>query len=167
MILIGLGGNLPSPEFGSPADVIRAALECLALSGVRVVECSPLYRTEPVPVSQQPWFVNGVAQLDTSLAPQALLALLHRVEARMGRVREEKWAARVIDLDLLAHGELVCAGAEGNGLVLPHPRMAERAFVLAPLTDMAPGWRHPIMAKTAREMLAALGPGQKTVKMAD
>jgi 2-amino-4-hydroxy-6-hydroxymethyldihydropteridine diphosphokinase len=170
MILLGLGGNLPSPDYAPPADVLAAALERLLKRGVRVLNCSPLYRSEPVPVSQQPWFVNAVALLDTSLAPQALLAMLHRVEAGMGRVRGERWAARIVDLDLLAYGNR-CVGQAGqnghDGLVIPHPRMAERAFVLAPLADLAPDWRHPVLGKSATELLAALGPDQKLGRIVD
>ena len=170
MILLGLGGNLPSPDYGPPADVLAAALERLLQRGVRVLNCSPLYRSEPVPLSQQPWFVNAIALLDTSLAPQALLAMLHRVEAGMGRVRGERWAARIVDLDLLAYGNrrVGQAGPNGHdGLVIPHPRMAERAFVLAPLADLAPDWRHPVLGKSATELLAALGPDQKLRKIVD
>ncbi len=108
--------------------------------------------------------------LDTSLAPQALLAMLHRVEAGMGRVRGERWAARIVDLDLLAYGNrrVGQAGPNGHdGLVIPHPRMAERAFVLAPLADLAPDWRHPVLGKSATELLAALGPDQKLRKIVD
>jgi 2-amino-4-hydroxy-6-hydroxymethyldihydropteridine diphosphokinase len=167
MILLGLGGNLPSPKYGSPADVLAAALGLLPQWGVRVLDCSPLYRSEPVPVSQQPWFVNAVARLDTALAPQALLALLHRLEAGMGRVRGERWAARIVDLDLLAYGDRTIRPAGPDGLAIPHPRMAQRAFVLAPLADLAPDWRHPELGKSAAELLAALGPDQNLHKIGD
>jgi 2-amino-4-hydroxy-6-hydroxymethyldihydropteridine diphosphokinase len=167
MILLGLGGNLDSPEFGTPAQNLDAALALLAASGVRVAARSPFYRSAPVPPSDQPWFVNGVAHIETPLAPHALLALLHRIEARIGRIRGERWAARIIDLDLLAYGDRVITGQGENGLILPHPRLSERAFVLAPLLDLAPSWRHPISGKDTREMLGALGSGQELHRIDD
>ncbi|MDP6874238.1 MAG: 2-amino-4-hydroxy-6-hydroxymethyldihydropteridine diphosphokinase [Alphaproteobacteria bacterium] len=172
MILIGLGGNLPSPEYGASVQVIAAALGHLQDNGVRIGACSSWYQSAPIPASDQPWFVNGVARIETALAPPALLALLHRVEARLGRRRERvreggRWAARIIDLDLLAYDARVI-GDDGKGaLVLPHPRMCERAFVLAPLAELAPLWRHPASGKTAAELLAALPPGQQLRKMID
>ncbi len=167
MILLGLGGNLHSPEFGSPAQVLGAALRQMEHAGVRIIGCSPWYRSAPVPASDQPWFINGVAQLETALAPRALLALLHRIEARLGRRRGRRWAARIVDLDLLAYGERVVAAPGAGGLELPHPRLHQRAFVLAPLADLAPHWRHPVTGQNAAEMLADLGIGQQLEKLAD
>jgi 2-amino-4-hydroxy-6-hydroxymethyldihydropteridine diphosphokinase len=165
MILVGLGGNLDSPEFGAPVQVLGAALNELQHAGVRLCGCSPWYRSAPIPASDQPWFVNGVARLETALAPQALLALLHRVEARLGRRRGVRWAARIIDLDLLAYNERIIAGDGGDGLILPHPRLQGRAFVLAPLAELVPSWRHPVSGKSAAELLAALGGGQQLRKI--
>ncbi|MDA1099046.1 MAG: 2-amino-4-hydroxy-6-hydroxymethyldihydropteridine diphosphokinase [Proteobacteria bacterium] len=167
MILIGLGGNLESPEFGAPEQVLGASLNQLQQAGVRLLGRSPWYRSAPVPASDQPWFVNGVARIETALAPQALLALLHRVEARLGRRRGARWAARIIDLDLLAYGERVVADCGRDGLVLPHPRLCERAFVLAPLADLVPAWRHPVSGKLATELLAALAGGQQFHEITD
>src|SRR5512135_1345665 len=99
MILIGLGANLASPEFGAPPESLEAALALLAERGVRVVARSRWYRSAPVPPSGQPWFVNGVVAVETALEPAALLEVLHAVEARFGRVRRERNAARVLDLD--------------------------------------------------------------------
>jgi len=167
MILVGLGSNLESPEFGTPVEVLGAALKEIELAGVRLLGCSPWYRSAPVPASDQPWFVNGVARFETALEPQALLALLHRVEARLGRRRGARWAARIIDLDLLAYDERIIVGQDEGDLVLPHPRLHERAFVLAPLADLVPFWRHPVSGKTAAELLAALGGGQQLQKITD
>ena len=167
MILLGLGGNLNSPEFGPPVRVLGTALEQLQHAGVRLCLRSPWYRSAPVPASDQPWFINGVVRVHTALAPQALLALLHRIEMRLGRRRGIRWAARIIDLDLLAYGDRIIAGNGENGLILPHPRLHERAFVLAPLADVAPAWRHPILGKTPGEMLAVLGGIQELQKLAD
>jgi len=168
MILIGLGGNLTSPEFGPPIQVLAAALVHLQQAGVRLVGRSPWYQSAPIPASDQPWFVNGVARIETALAPPALLALLHRTEARLGRWRradDARWAARIVDLDLLAYGDHVTGADEA--LRLPHPRLGERAFVLAPLAALAPGWRHPVSGQTAAEMLALLEPGQELSEILD
>lgn len=165
MILIGLGSNLESLEFGPPALVLDEALRQLQAAGVRLAACSPYYRSAPIPASDQPWFVNGVVRVETALAPQALLALLHRIEARLGRRRGVRWAARIIDLDLLAYDQRVISADRENGLILPHPRLHERAFVLAPLADVAPAWRHPLSGKTAAEMLRLLGDGQELQKI--
>ena len=107
MILIGLGANLPSARYGAPPASLEAALAGLEKAGPRVLARSRWYRSAPVPASDQPWFVNGVAEVATVLDPPGLLALLHRVEQEFGRVRREKNAARCLDLDLLAYDNRV------------------------------------------------------------
>lgn len=154
MILIGLGANLPGPA-GPPRATLEAALTELAAGGVLVLARSRWWRTAPVPASDQPWFTNGVALLDSVLGPAALLARLHAVEARFGRVRGAANAARSIDLDLLAHGAAVGEGPP----VLPHPRLHQRAFVLLPLAEVAPDWVHPLLGLRVDEMIARLPPG--------
>jgi 2-amino-4-hydroxy-6-hydroxymethyldihydropteridine diphosphokinase len=172
MILIALGGNLTSPVYGEPREILTAALAALPRHGIGVAAVSRWYRTAPVPASDQPWFVNGVAAVRFDGEPADLLARLHRIEAEFGRVRIERWSARVLDLDLLAFAEQVRgwkngAPVEDGRLVLPHPRLHERLFVLRPLLDVAPDWRHPVLGRTAQELLEALPPGQQIEPVPD
>ena len=163
MILIGIGSNLASREYETPAATAAAAVAQLPALGIEVVARSPWYLSEPVPASDQPWFVNAVARVATRLEPTALLERLLALEARFGRRRGAPNAARTLDLDLLDYdGRLVDTPA----LVLPHPRLHERRFVLAPLCDLAPDWRHPRIGLTAAALLARLPPGQ-LVRIAD
>ena len=154
IILLGLGANLEHPRYGGPVATLSAALEALEGQGVAVARRSRWYQSPPVPASDQPWFVNAVAVLDTLAEPAALLALLHAVEADFGRHRTVRNAPRAIDLDLLAYGERV-SGPEAVP-ALPHPRMTERAFVLRPLAEVAPGWRHPGTGAGLEALIAAL-----------
>ncbi|MCK9375476.1 MAG: 2-amino-4-hydroxy-6-hydroxymethyldihydropteridine diphosphokinase [Syntrophobacterales bacterium] len=148
---LGLGANL-----GNPEAQVRQALELLnAAAEVEVTRISRFYRTPPLGPAGQPWYVNAAARVRTRLGPDELLRLLHHVEAAMGRVRGEKWGPRVIDLDLLLYnGEVIFA----PNLVVPHPEMHRRAFVLAPLAEIAPQAWHPVLQKSAGELLAGLDP---------
>lgn len=161
MIFVALGANLPSPIHGDPRATLEAALGALGQAGLTVAARSAWYETAPVPVSDQPWYVNGVAAIETALGPVALLETLHRIEAAFGRVRDAVNAPRVLDLDLLAHGDLISTGWP----LLPHPRLHERAFVLRPLADVAPDWRHPRLGLDIPAMLAAVGPEQTTRRL--
>ena len=154
MIFIGLGANLSSPALGGPREACEAALHAMGRAGIGVIRRSRWYRSAPVPPSDQPWFVNGVAEVETALDPPPLLAALHRIEADFGRTREAVDGPRVIDLDLLAYGALVADGREGP--ILPHPRLHQRAFVLFPLQEVAPDWRHPLLGLAVSELVAAL-----------
>lgn len=162
IILVGLGSNLPSAAHGSPLAVCQAALEALRAEGLRMARQSRWYRSAPVPASDQPWFVNGVVTLERAPGPAPLLALLHRVEDRFGRQRGAPNAARVLDLDLLAFGERVAAGGGGDP-ILPHPRLHQRAFVLRPLAEVAPDWRHPRLGRSVAELIRAL-PGDQSAE---
>jgi 2-amino-4-hydroxy-6-hydroxymethyldihydropteridine diphosphokinase len=137
VILVALGSNLAGHGQAGPRETCEAALEAIDACGLRVVGRSRWWRTAPVPASDQPWFCNGVARVETGLAPAEVLALLHGIEDDFGRVRRVRNEARVIDLDLLAHGDRVEDGA--GGPILPHPRL------------------------TAAEMLRDLPPGQEAV----
>ena len=160
MILIGLGANLPS-VLGPPQATLEAALAALEKGGVAILARSSWYRSAPVPASDQPWYVNGVASIATALDPVALLALLHQLEARMGRDRRRRNEARGVDLDILDYDGLKRTEAP----VLPHPRMQARGFVLLPLRDVAPGWRHPVTGAGLAQLIAALPEEQHTEKM--
>ena len=144
---IGLGANLGEPE----TQVRRAAAALAGIAGTRRVAVSSLYTSAPIGVGVQPDFVNAVAEVETELDARALLEALLALEARFGRKRESPGAARTLDLDLLLYGDRVIAEP---GLVVPHPRMHERAFVLAPLTEIAPDIAIPGKGR-AKVLLAA------------
>ena len=161
MILLGLGGNLPSAQFGAPRATLEAALGALVEAGVGVPRRSRWYCSAPVPDNGQPHYVNGVARLATTMPPADLLALLLDIERGFGRTRTQRWAPRILDLDLLAyHAHANWGAAPTAPPIVPHPRLHERAFVLVPLAEVAPDWRHSVLGGTATEMLAALPPGQ-------
>ncbi|MDG4719607.1 MULTISPECIES: 2-amino-4-hydroxy-6-hydroxymethyldihydropteridine diphosphokinase [Thalassospira] len=165
-ILIAFGANLPTDEYGAPAQTLKAALQRLSRDGdISIDLVSSFYETAPVPISDQPWYVNGVARISTGLSAHDLLERLHEVEAEFGRVRRERNAARVIDLDLIAYGrDLV---REEGGIQVPHPRMAERAFVLLPLRDVANDWVHPVLLRSVDYLIADLPADQQIRKQAD
>jgi len=144
---LGLGSNIGDREAN-----LLAAVERLAKAGLRIVRGSPLYETEPVEYTAQRWFLNQVVEAETRLFPMQLLARVGKIERALGRVRTVAKGPRTIDIDILLYGNEVVRGAK---LEIPHPRMHERRFVLAPLTDLAPELRHPITHRTVREMLEA------------
>ncbi len=147
------------PNYSSPRETLVAALLELGRQ-VKVLRHSSWYRTAPVPVSDQPWYVNIVAEVATDLSADDLLQTLHAIEDLFGRVRTVPNAPRLIDLDLLDYRGEIAAPALGRA-TLPHPRMADRAFVLRPLADLAPDWRHPISGKSIQSLLAVLPPEQE------
>ncbi len=175
--LIAMGANLSSP-FGGPLDTLKMALALLGDDHTMVAGLSQWFSTPALPAGSGPDYVNGAARVESRLEPADFLARLHETEARLGRRRDRRWGPRVCDLDLLAAGQRVLPDralalrwmelpvdqrgilAPGD-LILPHPRMHERAFVLAPLAEIAPDWRHPILDLSVREMLAALPAEQR------
>ena len=146
-IIVALGGNLAAGE-AAQRQVLEAALEALSARGLQVVRRSGLWRSAAWPDPSQPPFLNAVAWIDTPLDPAQVLAALHGVEAAFGRTRTHANGPRTLDLDLIAYGRRVCAGA----LVLPHPRAGERLFVMGPLAEIAPDWRHPLNGKRAVDL---------------
>mgnify|MGYP003607721141 CR=1 FL=1 len=154
-IFIGAGANLPHSSYASPRETLQAALLELDRRQSQVLRYSPWYSTAPVPASSQPWYVNVVAKVATDLTADALLNVLHDIEELFGRVRSVPNAPRLIDLDLLDFRGEIAAESPGKA-TLPHPRMATRAFVLRPLADLAPEWRHPVSGMAIQDLLEAL-----------
>jgi 2-amino-4-hydroxy-6-hydroxymethyldihydropteridine diphosphokinase len=146
-VYLGLGSNI-----GDREGHLRAALDRLASGDLRVLRESPVYETEPLELTAQRWFLNQVVEAETSLFPKQLLARVGRIERVLGRVRGVPNGPRTIDIDILLYGSAVVRAAE---LEIPHPRLAARRFVLAPLADLCPELRHPVTRKTVREMLEA------------
>jgi 2-amino-4-hydroxy-6-hydroxymethyldihydropteridine diphosphokinase len=146
-LYLSLGSNI-----GDRVAQLKSAIERLTADGIAVTECSPIYETEPVDYTDQSWFLNQVACAETALFPMQLLARVERIEREMGRVRSVPKGPRTIDIDILFFGNAV---VETERLQIPHPSLAERRFVLAPLADLAPELRHPVTHRTVREMLAA------------
>jgi len=157
MIFIGLGANLMHPNYGEPIKTVTAAVRALDEAGLKVIRRSTWYKSAPVPMSDQPWFVNGVAEVETDKSAEDVLRILHEVEREFGRIREIKWEARVLDLDLIDyHGQSSDNKTQSSGGVFPHPHMHERAFVLVPLQELVADWRHPILKKTISELLTRM-----------
>lgn len=177
--LVALGANLPF-EGDPPETTLQRALKALAEEGLVIQSFSRLYATPCFPAGAGPDYVNAAAVLEVGPRsdPTSLLARLHKVESAFGRRRETRWGMRTLDLDLLGFGDSVLpdaatqdawrtlapetqVGTAPETLILPHPRLQDRAFVLVPLADVAPEWVHPRTGQTVREMLAALPAGDR------
>ena len=172
--LVAFGGNLQLPDRNLSQTILSAAND-IKSANVRLVRLSRLFASPCFPAGAGPDYVNAVGLIETSLTAADLLAHLHRVEADYGRERVQRWGQRTLDLDLLAMGDLVLPDAVTQDhwralpladqaqttptqLILPHPRLQDRAFVLVPLADVAPDWRHPRTGLTVRQMLNRLEP---------
>ncbi|HYM79167.1 MAG TPA: 2-amino-4-hydroxy-6-hydroxymethyldihydropteridine diphosphokinase [Candidatus Dormibacteraeota bacterium] len=153
---LSLGSNI-----GDRARHLHDAISRLATNG-RVLTVSAFYETEPIEFTDQAWFLNCAVALDTSLTPAELMKRLLAIEQEMGRQRIQKKGPRTIDIDILLFGDLI---ADTPGLIIPHPAMASRRFVLEPLAEIAPEVRHPTLKKTIRELLDELPPGQQVHKI--
>jgi 2-amino-4-hydroxy-6-hydroxymethyldihydropteridine diphosphokinase len=145
--VLGLGSNV-----GRRAAHLARARRLLGRGGVEILRASPVYETEPVDVPGQPWFLNQVLEVQSDLDPPALLRLALSVESALKRVRTADKGPRTIDVDILLAGDLVI---DTPDLVIPHPRLHRRNFVLVPLADVAPGTRHPVLGRTIEELARA------------
>jgi 2-amino-4-hydroxy-6-hydroxymethyldihydropteridine diphosphokinase len=158
-VVIALGSNHRHGRHGAPARVLDAAVAALEERGVRVLRRSRVHTTAPLGPSER-LFANAVLLAATSLSPDALLAEMKAIERAFGRRRRRRWSARVIDLDLIAYGETVLPSRlrwrEGRGFVVPHRAMQSRRFVLDPMIEVAPGWRHPVLGLGVRQLRARL-----------
>ncbi len=159
MIYVALGANLPGP-FGAPEEALEAAKDAMNAAGLAVIRASDIWLTAPVPVSDQPWYRNAVVEIGTSHSPFRVLDILQRIEQDFGRVRTVRNAPRVIDLDLIAYATQVISKPE---LILPHPRMHQRAFVLRPMRQLTQDWVHPLLELGIDELIASLPPEQTVI----
>lgn len=158
IVFIGLGSNT-----GDKIENIKKAIEELGkVPENKVVDVSTLYRTEPVGGVDQDWFVNAVAELETTLSPRELLNTLLDVERGLGRVRNVKWGPRTIDLDILLYDDLIM---DEEGLSIPHPLLQERGFVLVPMAEIAPKVIHPRLKKDMSEIMKSIHDNKKIEKM--
>jgi 2-amino-4-hydroxy-6-hydroxymethyldihydropteridine diphosphokinase len=155
MILIGLGSNLSS-KAGGPKETLEASLDELARRGIAIVGKSNFYRSAAWPDPSDPPFVNAVVSVRTELDPRALLKLLQGVEDRFGRKRGRPNAPRTLDLDIIDYEGRV----EDGPPILPHPRLGDRLFVLVPLREVAPDWRHPVSGRTVEELIQTATPSE-------
>jgi 2-amino-4-hydroxy-6-hydroxymethyldihydropteridine diphosphokinase len=152
MILIAIGSNISGP-WGTSSQTVTRAINALNRDGIRLIKSSRLMVTAPYGKPNQPDFINAVVQVGSHLPPMALLRKLHAIERRAGRVRALRWGPRTLDLDIVDYHGLI---QKTHKLMLPHPGIADRIFVLKPITELRVKWRHPTLRKSAAEMMRAL-----------
>lgn len=162
MIILGLGANLSGVD-GTPEECLKRCVSKLAEHNIDIIKSSYIWKSAPVPISDQPWYRNAVCSVKTDYNPHQLLDVLLKIEADSGRVREKRNEARVLDLDILAYNNL---DIDDPTIDLPHPRLHERAFVLYPLNDIAPEWCHPVSGLSVEEMIKVL-PEEQEIKRTD
>ncbi|MEX0329683.1 MAG: 2-amino-4-hydroxy-6-hydroxymethyldihydropteridine diphosphokinase [Ruegeria sp.] len=172
--VIALGGNLSLRGHG-PRVTLEQSLSAMVEAGLVIRAASRFFATPCFPEGAGPDYVNAAVLIETDLDPGQLLDLLHRIEHDFGRAREQRWGMRTLDLDLVCWGDLVLPDGREHQrwltlapedqvksapdqLILPHPRLQDRAFVLVPMADVAPDWSHPVLGLTVRQMVAALPP---------
>lgn len=157
MIFIALGANLPS-RYGTPLETLQAARATFSKKGIQIIKASRTWKTAPVPISDDPWYHNEVVQVETTHSPEALLKALLSIEKEFGRVRSYRNAPRLLDLDIIAYHNQVI---DKDDLIIPHPRMHERAFVLYPMADIDGHWVHPKTGVNIQAYMKALSKDQK------
>ena len=167
MIFIGLGGNLTCETFGPPRATCGAALQIMTQRGMKIIKRSRWYESAPVPISDQPWYVNGVVSIETTLSAHDLVSEVLNIEAELGRRRSVANAPRTIDLDVIAYNDEVIDAESPEQVAIPHPRMHQRAFVLLPLAEIAPDWQHPKTNASLDRLIAALPEDQTCRPMVD
>ena len=171
---VAFGGNLPSSA-GHPAETMRNTIKMISKDVGRIISVSRFFATPCFPAGSGPDYVNGALAIEANQPPHALLSALHRIEHHFDRERTKRWGARTLDLDLLSYDDQILPDKAAwrqwhdlslekqmvespSDLILPHPRVQERAFVLVPLNDIAPDWVHPVLGKTVGDMVQALDP---------
>ena len=174
--LLALGGNLDH-ENVRPIDRLRAAMADMETAGFHIINTSRFYKTPAFPVGSGPDYINAAIRVEAAdfMTPDEFFSPLAKIELAQGRLRQTRWGGRSLDIDILAFDELIVPDIQTfthwatlapqlqllqtpDQLIVPHPRLHQRAFVLAPLLDIAPDWHHPVLARSAREMYNALPP---------
>ena len=177
LALISLGSNASS-VWGDATETVQKAMQQVGALGSAPAMISSFYRTPAFPAGAGPDFVNAAMAVLVGYSARDLLAQLHQIEAAAGRERKKRWGQRTLDLDLIGFGDAILPDAETyqtwhdlpldlqmrdapKDLILPHPRMHERAFVLVPLCDVAPGWKHPVLGRSVQQMCDGLPPAAR------
>ena len=162
MIYIGNGSNLKGKKNETPLENCKKALEELS-EELNICKVSSWYKSEPIPISNQPWFINGVVEIQTNKSSLDLLDFILNIEENFGRIRKKRNEARIIDIDIIDYKKKIIYLK--NKLITPHPRMHERAFVLLPLRELNFKWVHPINKKSLNELINNLCDKQKIIKI--